>query len=66
VTAKVDAYYGVVIRRLAAHDQLPPGFSAPIPPSPRLVVTIAGTGSGGATGPLAAPAQAEPIGRPAE
>jgi phosphatidylinositol alpha-mannosyltransferase len=35
VTAKVDEYYGFVIRRLAAQGQLPVGFRAPIPPSPR-------------------------------
>jgi phosphatidyl-myo-inositol alpha-mannosyltransferase len=35
VTAKVDEYYGVVIRRLAARGELPQGFHAPIPPSPR-------------------------------
>jgi phosphatidylinositol alpha-mannosyltransferase len=35
VTAKVDDYYGFVIRRLAAQDALPPHYSAPIPPSPR-------------------------------
>ena len=35
VTAKVDDFYGVVIRRLAARGELPPGFHAPIPPSPR-------------------------------
>jgi phosphatidyl-myo-inositol alpha-mannosyltransferase len=35
VTAKVDAYYGFVIRRLAATGQLPPGFNADIPPSTR-------------------------------
>jgi phosphatidylinositol alpha-mannosyltransferase len=35
VTAKVDAYYGFVIRRLAATGQLPPHFSAEVPPSPR-------------------------------
>ena len=34
VTAKVDDYYGFVIRRLAAQGQLPPGFSAPVPPAP--------------------------------
>jgi phosphatidylinositol alpha-mannosyltransferase len=37
VTAKVDDYYGFVIRRLAAHDALPAHFRAPIPPSARLV-----------------------------
>ncbi|HUP55019.1 MAG TPA: glycosyltransferase family 4 protein [Methylomirabilota bacterium] len=35
VTAKVDDYYGVVIRRLAARGELPEGFHAAIPPSPR-------------------------------
>jgi phosphatidylinositol alpha-mannosyltransferase len=38
VTAKVDDYYGFVIRRLAAAGQLPPHFSAEIPTSPRLFV----------------------------
>jgi phosphatidylinositol alpha-mannosyltransferase len=68
VTAKVDAYYGVVIRRLAAHDQLPPGFSAPIPPSTRLVVPIVGngTGSGEPAGPVSPPFPVAPIGQPAD
>jgi phosphatidylinositol alpha-mannosyltransferase len=35
VTAKVDDYYGFVIRRLAATGQLPAGFHAEIPASPR-------------------------------
>ena len=35
VTAKVDDYYGLVIRRLAARGELPEGFHAAIPPSPR-------------------------------
>jgi hypothetical protein len=35
VTAKVDDYYGFVIRRLAAQGQLPPGFHAEVPASPR-------------------------------
>jgi hypothetical protein len=35
VTAKVDDYYGFVIRRLAAAGSLPPHFSAEVPPSPR-------------------------------
>ena len=42
VTAKVDAYYGVVIRRLAAQGQLPPSFTAAVPPSPRLAGQAAG------------------------
>jgi phosphatidylinositol alpha-mannosyltransferase len=37
VAARVDDYYGFVIRRLAARGQLPPGYRAPIPPSPRIV-----------------------------
>jgi phosphatidylinositol alpha-mannosyltransferase len=36
VTAKVDDFYGVVIRRLAARGELPDGFHAEVPPSPRL------------------------------
>jgi phosphatidylinositol alpha-mannosyltransferase len=35
VTAKVDDYYGLVIRRLAARGELPPSFHAPVPPSSR-------------------------------
>jgi glycosyltransferase involved in cell wall biosynthesis len=31
VTAKVEEYYGFVIRRLAAQGQLPPGFAAEVP-----------------------------------
>ncbi len=37
VTAKVDDYYGFVIRRLAAAGALPAHFSADIPSSPRAV-----------------------------
>ena len=37
VTAKVDDYYGFVIRRLAATGSLPPDFHAEVPPSPRAV-----------------------------
>ncbi len=35
ITARVDDYYGFVIRRLASRDQLPAHFSAQIPASPR-------------------------------
>ena len=35
VTAKVDDYYGFVIRRLDAAGALPAHFSADVPPSPR-------------------------------
>jgi phosphatidylinositol alpha-mannosyltransferase len=37
VTQKVEEYYGFVIRRLEAQDQLPSGFHAEVPPSPRTV-----------------------------
>jgi hypothetical protein len=37
VTAKVDDYYGFVIRRAAAHGALPAHFTAPMPPSPRTI-----------------------------
>ena len=37
VTAKVDDFYGVIIRRLAARGELPTGFHAAVPPSPRAV-----------------------------
>jgi phosphatidylinositol alpha-mannosyltransferase len=47
VTAKVDDYYGFVIRRLAAHGALPPHFSAEVPPSPR-VLTAAETAAAAA------------------
>ena len=43
VTAKVDDYYGFVIRRLAATGALPPHFTAEVPPSPRVA---ASTGQG--------------------
>jgi phosphatidylinositol alpha-mannosyltransferase len=34
VTARVEAYYGFVIRRLAAQGQLPVGFHGVVPPAP--------------------------------
>jgi len=34
ITGKVEAYYGFVIRRLAAQGALPPGFHAEVPPGP--------------------------------
>jgi phosphatidylinositol alpha-mannosyltransferase len=45
VTAKVDDFYSLVIRRLAARNELPEGYTAPIPPSTRGVLIGA---SGGA------------------
>jgi phosphatidylinositol alpha-mannosyltransferase len=59
VTAKVDAYYGVVIRRLAARGELPPAFHAAIPPSPRAPATAGPAAEAGAE--PAAEAIAEPI-----
>jgi hypothetical protein len=41
VTAKVEDYYGFVIRRLAAQGRLPEGFNAEVPPSPRLPAIVA-------------------------
>jgi phosphatidylinositol alpha-mannosyltransferase len=41
VTAKVEDYYGFVIRRLAAQGRLPEGFHAEIPVSPRLPAIVA-------------------------
>ena len=45
VTAKVEDYYGFVIRRLAAQGQLPTGFHAEIPASPRPIPTAIGPAS---------------------
>jgi phosphatidylinositol alpha-mannosyltransferase len=50
VTAKVEEYYGFVIRRLAGQDALPAGFHAQVPPSPR----------GAVAGVAAAPASPAP------
>ena len=46
VTAKVDDYYGFVIRRLAAQGQLPPGFRADVPPAPVRPTVIPGLWTG--------------------
>ncbi len=43
VTAKVDDYYGFVIRRLAAQGALPSGFHADVPPAPAGRASAAGT-----------------------
>jgi phosphatidylinositol alpha-mannosyltransferase len=40
ITAKVDDYYGFVIRRLAAQGALPSGFSAPIPQPSRAAAAL--------------------------
>jgi phosphatidylinositol alpha-mannosyltransferase len=47
VTAKVDDYYGFVIRRLAAANALPAHFRAAIPPSPRTSGNAVGDGASG-------------------
>ena len=47
VTAKVDDYYGFVIRRLAAAGPLPVGFHAPIPRAPARAPAQLGSGSAG-------------------
>ncbi|MFL5680741.1 MAG: glycosyltransferase family 4 protein [Chloroflexota bacterium] len=41
VAAKVDDYYGFVIRRLAAQGQLPAGYHAEVPASPRVILPVA-------------------------
>jgi phosphatidylinositol alpha-mannosyltransferase len=48
VTAKVDDYYGFVIRRLAAGGALPPHFTAAVPPAPRQAAPGAPAGPSGA------------------
>jgi phosphatidylinositol alpha-mannosyltransferase len=54
VTAKVDDFYGQVIRRLAARNELPEGFSAAVPSSPRglLPGSPASVGVGAGAGSL--------------
>jgi phosphatidyl-myo-inositol alpha-mannosyltransferase len=49
VTAKVDDFYGIVVRRLASHDALPPTYTAPIPLSPRAPAPTPGTQAADAT-----------------
>jgi phosphatidylinositol alpha-mannosyltransferase len=58
VTAKVDDYYGFVIRRLAAADALPPDFRAAVPPSPRIGSGVfESAGGSGLVQPDASPVQ---------
>jgi phosphatidyl-myo-inositol alpha-mannosyltransferase len=47
ITAKVDDYYGFVIRRLASQDALPRGYHAPIPPAPPRTPALPGLWGGG-------------------
>jgi phosphatidyl-myo-inositol alpha-mannosyltransferase len=55
VTAKVEDYYGFVIRRLAAQGQLPPGFHAGVPVSTRPAFGLAA-----ASARVVTPAEASP------
>ena len=50
VTDRVEAYYGFVIRRLAAQGALPPDFRAEVPPSPRASAAGRAAGRGAAGG----------------
>ncbi|MFO1539833.1 MAG: glycosyltransferase family 4 protein [Chloroflexota bacterium] len=53
ITAKVDDYYGFVIRRLAAGGRLPEGFHAAVPPAPPRVPPLPGLWSGPGAAPTA-------------
>ena len=54
VTDRVEAYYGFVIRRLAAQGALPADFRADVPPSPRTVATGSDAGGSGDDPPSSA------------
>ena len=56
VTAKVEDYYGFVIRRLAAQGQLPSGFHAEVPRSPRPLAAVPGSAAVPVIEPAAEPA----------
>jgi phosphatidyl-myo-inositol alpha-mannosyltransferase len=64
VAMKVDDFYGIVVRRLAARGALPAGFTAPIPPSPRPPASqLSLPAPGSAAAPAPAPARdSEPEG----
>jgi phosphatidylinositol alpha-mannosyltransferase len=63
VTAKVDDYYGFVIRRLAASGNLPSGFHAPIPQAARLPTLRPPVGQATHNGsPVVAPARTDGAG----
>jgi hypothetical protein len=42
VAARVDEYYGFVIRRLAAQGKLPSGFHGVVPPAPHPAHAVVG------------------------
>ena len=48
ITAKVEDYYGFVVRRLAANDALPSGFSADVPEVPQRTPASPGLWTSGA------------------
>jgi phosphatidyl-myo-inositol alpha-mannosyltransferase len=50
ITAKVDDYYGFVVRRLAAQGALPRGYGAPIPPAAPRMPALPGLRGGGEPG----------------
>ena len=50
ITAKVEEYYGFVIRRLAANDELPSGFRAEVPGAPPRPTVAAGLWSSSSEG----------------
>jgi len=50
ITAKVEEYYGFVIRRLAANDALPSGFQAAIPGAPPRAAVSPGLWTGRSEG----------------
>ena len=47
VAARVEDYYGFVIRRLAAGGSLPPDFTAPVPQAPPLRIRPSSASSSG-------------------
>ncbi|MGK2851055.1 MAG: glycosyltransferase family 4 protein, partial [Candidatus Limnocylindrales bacterium] len=59
VTARVDDYYGFVIRRLAASGSLPPGFHAAIPQAPPPPVRARASGDPSEGTPGSPPAAAD-------
>jgi phosphatidylinositol alpha-mannosyltransferase len=60
VTAKVEDYYGFVIRRLAAQGQLPAGFHADVPASTRPALGLAAARSLAPTEPPPRAPESEP------
>jgi hypothetical protein len=65
ITAKVEEYYGFVIRRLAASDSLPSGFKADVPEAPSRPVQPQGLWASDAApdagDPGVTPADEEPV-----